>query len=151
MLYGVDVRGSRYLRRPEVLRAAHFAAAAHEGQVLAFLALKFEVEHTSSLAHNVYTLPFMILLLLVHRDVVLCLQTRLTKEPYIVHCVETAAIVECLHASSKALDEIDERYLLSTCASSNVALGLNMSSLELYISHTTACTTGDLSALAGAG
>jgi hypothetical protein len=32
-LYGVDVTGSRYLSRPEVLRAAHFAAAAHEGQV----------------------------------------------------------------------------------------------------------------------
>ncbi len=67
LLYTVDVTGSRYLRRPEVLRAAHFAAAAHEGQ------------------------------------------TRLTKDPYIVHCVETAAIVECLHASSKALDEMDER------------------------------------------
>ena len=32
-LYGVEVTGSRYLNRPEVLRAAHFAAAAHEGQV----------------------------------------------------------------------------------------------------------------------
>lgn len=36
------------------------------------------------------------------------LQKRLTGDPYIVHCVETAAIVECLHATSK-LDEMDER------------------------------------------
>ena len=32
-LYDVDVTCSRYLLRPEVLRAAHFAALAHEGQV----------------------------------------------------------------------------------------------------------------------
>ena len=41
------------------------------------------------------------------------LQTRLTGDPYIVHCVETALIVEALHASSKALEDIDERYGLS--------------------------------------
>ncbi|EIE19205.1 hypothetical protein COCSUDRAFT_59689 [Coccomyxa subellipsoidea C-169] len=35
-------------------------------------------------------------------------QKRLTGDPYIMHCVETAAIVECLHATSK-LDEMDER------------------------------------------
>ena len=38
------------------------------------------------------------------------LQVRLTGDPYIVHCVETALIVEALHASSKALEDIDERY-----------------------------------------
>ncbi|KAK9904975.1 hypothetical protein WJX75_006786 [Coccomyxa subellipsoidea] len=65
-LYGVNTTCSRYLNRPEALRAAHFAAAAHEGQ------------------------------------------KRLTGDPYIVHCVETAAIVECLHATSR-LDEMDER------------------------------------------
>ncbi|CAL8464516.1 g4051 [Coccomyxa elongata] len=65
-LYGVDTTCSRYLNRPEVIRAAQFAAAAHEGQ------------------------------------------KRMTGDPYIVHCVETAAIVECLHATSK-LDEMDER------------------------------------------
>ena len=32
-LYGVDVTCSRFLSRPEVLRAAHFAAEAHAGQV----------------------------------------------------------------------------------------------------------------------
>jgi len=32
-LHGVDVTGSRFLGRPEVLRAAHFAAEAHAGQV----------------------------------------------------------------------------------------------------------------------
>lgn len=31
-LYGVNTTCSRYLNRPEALRAAHFAAAAHEGQ-----------------------------------------------------------------------------------------------------------------------
>ena len=35
LLYNVDVTCSRYLSRPEVLRAAHFAAMAHEGQVCA--------------------------------------------------------------------------------------------------------------------
>lgn len=38
------------------------------------------------------------------------LQKRLTGDPYIVHCVETAAIVECLHATSR-LDEMDERWV----------------------------------------
>ena len=33
LLYNVDVTCSRYLSRPGVLRAAHFAAMAHEGQV----------------------------------------------------------------------------------------------------------------------
>ena len=37
-------------------------------------------------------------------------QVRLTGDPYIAHCVETALIVEALHASSKALDDIDERW-----------------------------------------
>jgi hypothetical protein len=37
------------------------------------------------------------------------LQVRLTGDPYIVHCVETALIVEALQASSKALEDIDER------------------------------------------
>ena len=42
----------------------------------------------------------------------LCMQVRLTGDPYIAHCVEAAAIVERLHASPKdldALDEVDER------------------------------------------
>lgn len=43
------------------------------------------------------------------------LQKRLTGDPYIVHCVETAAIVECLHATSK-LDEMDERWVGLSCA-----------------------------------
>ena len=40
------------------------------------------------------------------------MQVRLTGDPYIAHCVETAAIVERLHASPKdagALDDVDER------------------------------------------
>ncbi|KAK9838138.1 hypothetical protein WJX81_003408 [Elliptochloris bilobata] len=64
-LYGVDVTGSRFLSRPEVLRAAHFAAEAHAGQV------------------------------------------RLTGDPYVVHLVETACIVECLLEIT--LKEADER------------------------------------------
>lgn len=43
-------------------------------------------------------------------------QVRLTGDPYIVHCVETALIVEALHASSKALEDIDERYSNTTAA-----------------------------------
>jgi hypothetical protein len=39
---------------------------------------------------------------------------RLTGDPYIVHCVETALIVEALQASSKALEDIDERCGLSS-------------------------------------
>lgn len=31
-LYGVNTTCSRYLNRPEIVRAAQFAAAAHEGQ-----------------------------------------------------------------------------------------------------------------------
>jgi (p)ppGpp synthase/HD superfamily hydrolase len=48
----------------------------------------------------------------------MCAQVRLTGDPYIVHCVETAAIVERLHASPKdlpALDEIDERCCCTPC------------------------------------
>ena len=57
------------------------------------------------------------------------LQVRLTGDPYIVHCVETALIVEALHASSKALEDIDERYstsraplisLMSVCTFENM-------------------------------
>ena len=44
------------------------------------------------------------------------LQVRLTGDPYIVHCVETALIVEALHASSSALEDIDERYsIIPSC------------------------------------
>ncbi len=68
MLYGVDVTGSKFLSRPEVVRAADFAAHAH--------------------AH----------------------QRRLTREPYIVHCVATAKIVEGLLSFSR-VQEADERYM----------------------------------------
>ncbi|KAK9818140.1 hypothetical protein WJX72_007743 [[Myrmecia] bisecta] len=53
-LFGVDVSNSEYLTRPEVVRAAEYAAVAHKGQM------------------------------------------RKTQDPYIVHCIETACIVEAL-------------------------------------------------------
>ena len=67
------------------------------------------------------------------------LQVRLTGDPYIVHCVETALIVEALHASSRALEDIDERYSrIPSCTSGehgascqNHAVGVSTCSLCL--------------------
>ena len=42
----------------------------------------------------------------------MAVQVRLTGDPYIVHCMETATIVECLHTGPRAPDalaEMDER------------------------------------------
>ena len=66
LLHGLDVSGSKYLKRPRVVAAADFAARAHEGQ------------------------------------------RRKTGEPYITHCVATAAIVEALLAQNRT-QEADER------------------------------------------
>ena len=48
MLYNVDVTCSRYLLRPEVLRAAQFAALAHEGQVCPAWILMLKMQYTSN-------------------------------------------------------------------------------------------------------
>jgi (p)ppGpp synthase/HD superfamily hydrolase len=66
VLHGVDVSGSAFLSRPEVVAAADFAARAHAGQM------------------------------------------RRTGDPYIMHCVETACIVEGLLSVSDYKED-DER------------------------------------------
>lgn len=119
-LYGVDVTCSRYLRRPEVMRAAHFAADAHKGQASP---LSYPMPN-SSLGCTIWlpslTMVSGMVFARVDNSVCSCsgLQKRLTGDPYIVHCVETAAIVECLHATSN-LDEMDERWVpcLPVCQS----------------------------------